>query len=589
MTKNISNNLIFLGIAFVFIFTSCNNEDICFPDNKVGLTRINIIGAIKNNENANTRISTLKDDRWTARDFSNGDELGYYSSEGDPENNGPIINLELKYSKKEGNGSIFLPANDGFLLDMGKLNASNVFMYCPYTQNMPSLYSQNETAIGLELRQKIESEGKEQYRCVDFLTADGVDTEKIKDGIIYGSFYHTFSELIIMRGEGFDKPRLPDGMSDSDDDPHRITIVMKDGYTHVSINLGNATWSITPKLNDMPSSNINSKRWDAWKGEAYNIEGGEAQEAWYVVLPTLGNSTAPDVMPKDYGQPTEVDYIELYDNEGKLQKVTSLSLSNGTRYIDSGWRYPLTVMMQDLVPTVYPHTIIPWNKDVNITDIRDYGINNDNFPKWLIDYAHYLKDNEKDLSAYGDYIENQKIWQFYLLEDIDLTTLANAYSDLFNQFSQRGYIIEHLKDIINGKKGNVQGSRGDNYRIKGLKTTFINRMSDNGQLIDIDFVDPVVIKTTSEATGVIANSIQYPASIYNCTITSGTLRGDGPVGLVAGKVINGVSNTVTKCYLSGNISGSSTTSSKLFGELDGTSFTPTGNETFILFSSSEIN
>lgn len=533
-----------------------------------------------------TRAGLREDDGWSYRRFTAGDKIGFYSSSGRFPNNAPFINLQLEYSHtdEKTNYTIF-KTEDGQRFDPAGMIAKNVFLYSPYSRDMEAT---SEPGIPLRVTVTDEKTNVTSIRCVDYLTGEGFNAKDLDEGILSGVFYHIFSELIIIRGEGFDAPRAPEG-----DDPNRITVVMKQPFTHVKINNAQNPWSCKPELVYYPGTMITeeAKRWDAWKhGEYYDSEITTPVEADFVVLPTLGNTDKESRVPVSYGQQTEVDYIELYDNDGVLQRVTSLSLADGnSRRLNSGWRFPMTISMKELVPTVYPHTIQPWGPDRDITELRTKGIKNSNFDDFVNDYNSYQSDPTFDKSKlynYGDFetiegSDTEGKWHFYLQEDIDLSIWS---------FPQGGNpIIRTFSDILDGKKSTLSDSRGNNYRIFNQKSPLIGTMLSSAIVEEIDFDSPLVAcQATGEDydyIGVIANNITTGAAVVNCTITNGTVIGPNFVGLIAGSVIDGNLQTPQGCKVQGTVIGkqSDSKSGYMFGYYTGATFSVT-NDANIIFN-----
>lgn len=492
---------------------------------------------------------TETEDQWSYTDFEAKDAMGFYSSGGkwDGEaGNGkePFINQKLIYS---GNGTQFNDP-DGVQFSPTNMKGSEIYMYFPYNENM------DKEKGGMELRITNGVED-DTLRCIDLLSSNELTMQGKENGknmALYGDFYHAFSELIIMRGEGFDNP--PKGKE-------QITAVLQDPFTNIRVKVSNdGTWSCTPDLyfnqdNKAGLTQEQARRWDAWFGGNYGItnEDPDGTPAWYIIVPTIGCDVNPK---KKAGYRSTVSYIELYDNDGYLQQVKSLKLSGAnSKYVDAGWRYPMTISMKELVPTVNPFPILPWNEDVNLTDERKRGINNEaDFALWVQAYNAYLNDPTDDkingLYNYGDmYVSDkgEKTWHFYVLSDIDLTNYNST--DNVNET-----LIAQLTDTLDGVSTTFVNGKFLNHTIKGLTKTFINGMSGNGTLQNFDFIEPEIIDENEESTapaGIIVNEMKTGTSVINCNIKKGTMfHPKGPAGMVAGSMTNA---QVSGCTLSGFI------------------------------------
>ena len=542
---------IILLILILPLFSSCKSED--FPSGK-NLTELTINMDIEGKGRVGTRfVRTEIDDKWTITDFTAGDKMGFYASGGNwlDQNSHIFNNQELIY---KGEDQFNTPNGEGNF-SPSDMKGNEVYMYFPYCEVM--------NTDGLELR--VNEEGS--IRCRDYLSANNLTMEGMqgnKPVALYGTFTHAFAELIIMRGEGFDNPPHNTDQIDY----NRITAVINNGYTHIKVNLDTENgWSCVPELFYNSNNRNNLKedqadRWNAWKGGNYGIttEDPVGREAWYVIVPTLGTSGTGRSI---------VDYIELYDNEGNLQRVSSLKLSgantsNPTKYVDSGWRYPMEITMKELVPTVNPFPISRWNETVDLSYTRVYGINNiTDFELWVYDYNAYLRDkteeNEKQLLQYGDKTINQDTeevtWEFYILADLDLTGYQPPHSDESSS-NEETFIIPVLENAtLDGQSTILSDGEFQNYKITGLNKTFIGNMK-NSRLQNIDFISPEVKQDDNTSAGAIIISEMVNSDILNCNIENGTLfNPKGPGGFVAGSISGG---SVTDCVLEGTLIATST-------------------------------
>lgn len=544
-----------LGLAAV----SCTVDDSGEPAHSDEGYPLVLYASISGTGNAMVRASRITiHDEWSFSAFEREDVMGFYSSGGDwaaDNGQGAFINRKLTFD-----GERFMD-EDGRTFSPSNMSDSQVFMYFPYSGTM------NDP--GLRLRQRVTTDqGETTERCIDFLSSDKItllDSEKA----LYGTFEHAFSELIIMRGEGFDKP--PVYRNDAEVDYGRITVVLDAGYTHIKVDIptDETTWPCTPKLVFVPENQglsdaerDEARRWNAWHGGNYSItdKDEDGREAWYVILPTL------------QGARTSVEYIELYDNEGYLKQIKSLNLSNNTKFLDPGWRYPMEIIMKDLIPTVNPFKIVPWNEEVDLTDQRMRGINNPTeFENFVRDYNAYLADSDKQeiidaLFKYGDALvdaEGNRSWHFYLLSDLDLSHI--------DQPEGAAGILSRFKDIIDGLSTTFVNGKFINHTISGLSKTFIGEMTENSLVQNLDFISPDVKNSeqSTEPAGIIANTMTR-ASVINCNIDDGTLfNPGGPAGMVVGKMTDG---KIENCTLTGVLIAGSMAegdAKKIAGEVDG--------------------
>ena len=564
-------NIYILFVAFLFITVGCNdeiqqdNEDTRQPQPLV------VIAEIAGNSKVTSRATQGTEDEWSYVDFQNNDIMGFFSSGGNYPAGGGFNNVALQYDAvlKQ-----FSDVNNGATFSPTEMNGSQIYMYYPYSEDIET--------TGFELRRKGESSG-DTLRCVDFLSSYKIQVDGVLDGkrmALFGEFDHAFSELIIMRGEGFDNP--PPGKE-------RITAVLDNSITDIRVTIDTENgWTVVPELvfDETNSENLTEEqatRWDAWHGENYGItvQDKVGRAAWYIIVPTIGSQVGK-TRP---GERSLVQYIELFDNEGNLQQVTALRLSGAmTKYVDAGWRYPMEISMKEMVPTVNPYTIVPWNEDVNLTDQRTRGINNMvEFEEWIREYNAYIADptnaNEhvNALLKYGDlYVDTdmKNVWHFYLLTDLDMQQYNPANSGS-GDVSASNVILPLLQDVLDGEGTTLVNGKHQNHRITGLSKTFVdNLISTNGKITNIDFESPDVRINSATPVGIIANSINK-GSIENCDIDNGTLiNSEGAAGFVAGTLSDG---SIIDCILGGYMVANSTGPgiyAKIIGE------NPTGNFTF---------
>lgn len=555
--------------AMLTLATGCNNEVSVIngtPDEPQPLVVVADLAG-----KTSSRAAQGTDDEWSYTNFEDDDVMGFFSQSGNWNDGGGFDNIGLRYDAER---KQFSDVNNGAAFSPTQMSGSKIYMYYPYCEDVQD--------SGFELRSQSKSSG-DTLRCIDFLSSYKIEVAGVLNGVkmaLFGEFDHAFSELIIMRGEGFDNP--PNGK-------WRITAVIDNPVTHIKVNIDteNGDWVAKPELvykndNKYGLTDEKAKRWDAWLARNYGItvQDKEGRPAWYIIVPTIGS----DEGKKRPGQRTTVQYIELYDNEGNLQQVTSLRLSGGmTKFVDAGWRYPMEISMKEMVPTVNPYTIVPWEDDVNLTDQRTRGINNmAEFEDWVREYNAYILDGTDErinaLLKYGDlYVDEEKNnqWHFYLLADLDMSQYNPAGSEDGQAPAETEAIVPLLKDILDGEGTTLVNGKHLNHTISGLTKTFVGNLSStNGKIINIDFDSPEIRRDTATPIGIIANSITA-GTVENCDILDGRLINiDGPAGYVSGTLDGG---TVVGCNLDGFLISKSNVSPQ-YEKILGTN--PTGNFTF---------
>lgn len=533
-----NRNIFLRGIVIVLALLSlaaCDDEALLTSVGGEG-TSLTVVASLPKPV-ATRAVTAETEDMWSYTGFTVGDKLGFYSEHGNwnvDEGLGSFANMPMTC---ESGGSPYKFNNDEMTFSPTHMQATAVYMYYPYTPDMLSEGS-SENAPGLELR-RLEGD---TLRCVDFLTTGKIDATQLGNGLLAGSFEHAFSELIIMRGKGFDHP--PVGKE-------RITVVVRNGYSHLKINLGESPWSCTPELVLDPDYDrvADCRQWDAWQGGNFQItrEDTIGRPAWYVVLPTWGRGNGRNT----------VEYIEICDNDGAFQRVSSLKLSGGnTKLLDAGTRYPLEVTMEELVPTVNPFNIIPWNSDEDLTYARTRGITNvTDFNQWLEAYNAYLRDGDRtdDLLQYGDRIIDEATgsisWHFYIMNDIDFALETDEQSAPF---------IPDLRDILDGVSTTLDNHTFRNHALLNLKRPLVGTLSGNGTLQNLDFRNSYVNSKSTEPVGTLANTMTG-GTIENCTMNLlSTVISNGPAGMAVGQMTGG---TVRGCTFSGTVIGSTSAAS----------------------------
>lgn len=551
------NKIYILFVALLGFATGCTNETPVIEEGFPESCPLVVIADIAGNANVSlSRAAQGTDDQWSYTDFENDDVMGFFSSAGNWDvdyGEGGFDNMPLQYDAQQ---KQFHDLKNGVTFSPSQMSGSKIYMYYPYNEDIQD--------PGFELRTE-KTLGDDTLRCVDFLSSYQIEVAGVVDGkkmALFGAFDHAFSELIIMRGEGFDNP--PKGKE-------RITAVLDNPVTHirVTINTENGDWVVNPELvyvedNTYGLSRDAAHRWDAWHAKNYGItvQDKEGRPAWYIIVPTIGSQVSK-IRP---GMRSLVEYIELYDNEGNLQQVTGLRLSGAmTKYVDAGWRYPMEISMKEMVPTVNPYPILPWDDDINLTDQRTRGINNMiEFEEWVRDYNAYREDpgsTEKNnaLLKYGDlYIDGDgnKLWHFYLLTDLDMNEYQPLSSGEGSMPENSNVILPALCDILDGEGTVLVNGKHENHKIMNLSKTFVDNLEASGMITNIDFEEPDVQLNTPNPIGIIANSIKG-AAVDNCNIYDGALLNpDGPAGFIAGTLDGG--SITNNCILRGFMVSQST-------------------------------
>lgn len=648
-------------------------------------------GAVK------TRFTTDTTDHWsiggTNVTFGEKDTVGIFARWGNMNlptsdgRGGPLINVPMYFvgqtypkdpNKPEGEKiTAYTLENDTVeVYPPGMKIGSGIFMYYPYTpdigniENYPNWreyvdvqdaqtgsmywdtgYSNSPSAQlpnikgqagemfpaipGLELRVKAEDGS---VRCRDVVEMFSATTSELAKGIISGAVYHGFSEIIITRGEGFDKPIRKTENGDTVED-YTIAVVLDRPLSHLRV-ITYSNWvNWTTQLfydpdytfNGVPMDSIEAKKWYAWEGAKYpytkNMDQSLRKRAWYAIVPSVYNQNSSSswkghsnrLYDSQYSARPQVSEIQLYDNEGYLQHITSFTLKTSdtaspTKAPYPYYRWPIQVEMSELGPTVRPVTIDFWDEnrpDKDITDVRTAGIHNlQEYTDWASLYNSFIsggRRNPAGLEAYGDLIDN--VWHFYVSAiDFEGQTIP---------------VVDDMQDILEGENQffNVIWSN------LNLATPLFSKITFHGGIRNLDFDHPVLIYKTTESVdpepeqpeqpgnpgdngdpddnggdtgnsgdngddngdtdepgepeppqqpevepvGLFAKSINLDyatgsteVTFNNCNVYGGRVISDGPVGLLAGSIYFG---RIADCDFSGDITGKSTSQNpgKLFG------------------------
>lgn len=552
-----------------------------------------------------TRFPVNPTDGWTMGDkkgvytFTKGDTIGVFTRQGNLniEGGGPLINIPMHIETQEYNidGKVATTlVNDTVTINTAGMRTNEAFMYFPYSSALGSLANYNTVngymepkeghpMPGIPLRVKDPEDGI--LKSHDIAILHTLSSDYLKRGILTGAFYHAFSRLIIMRGEGFDNPVRYDSISQELVPDSSINVIMNNPATHFRIvsypyQINNVQEKIRwhdqfvydPQflVDGAPLDSLQARTWQAWKGEPFeinNVSDTIVKDAYYVVIPAsyLALNT-----PSYYGTqnaPTmSVSYIELYDNNGTLQKVSSIALKNTntsaeTKTPEYRYQYPLVIETNELGVTANPVIITPWQNNrpgSDITEERGAGISTvEEFQSWATIYRSYTnpstssdqKDQDfQELQNYGDF-ENG-IFHFYINNDIDFS-------------GQTWYYIPTLNDIIEG------ADNFSNVTITGIETSqpLFGTISGNGAgIINLNFRDISIESSAETPLGCIAGSITRTGNtgngtvFENCNIYNGRVVSNGYVGMFAGSMEYG---SLTGCSFSGFLMGASTASGNL--------------------------
>lgn len=244
----------------------------------------------------------------------------------------------------------------------------------------------------------------------------------------------------------------------------------------------------------------------------------------------------------------EIDYIEATDVNGNIQKIRSVKET--LPELKPGWKYPMTIRMDGIVPTVYPHEIEPWGEPTKIEVDKLPGIYTpDDFEKWLALYNTYIADKkdipeekQDSLEKYGDYTE-QKKWIFYLRDSIDCSKIESTSGTLIKRLVE-GVTLDGGNHILKNLMLDLKDSEPE----QGMG--LIGEITDGGYLqnLRMEFVT-VRSKSSDKPSGCIAARISG-GQITNCTVRQAIMICKSTSGILAGEMTNG---SVDNCKFHGMV------------------------------------
>lgn len=429
-------------------------------------------------------------------------------------------------------------------------NLGRTFAYYPYSSNNPY---DNEAAEGTnDLRYPIALEyGKydpnkisgDKNRVIDLLIAKSSGSLN-SQGKIYYSFTHACSMLMIYRGDGF---VLADRKSEEND---KVVVKLKEGKKASVSSIGKGDFKLFIEPDDEAKDLIYPTNVYI---ETINTETTEQRSVNTVILPPGA----------------EIEYIIMTDMFGTKQYIYPEDL---LKPMTAGKKQPVTVKLDGLEPTIFPHNIIDWEDVViKITDTdQNPGIYSlDQFNEWINAYNNYAYNNynESELDSYGKK-EGDK-WTFHIYSDIDFsdidsenqTTIQSFIPDFKDKLEGHGHTLKNISlqqqtgntttDTNFGFVGNLNGGSINNLKIDGISVT--------GSVGEDDCVGTIAGTVTS-------------GSITNCKITGINIECEkGFAGALAGNITAG---TIETCLLEGNLklginakNVSDDNSYKLFGKI----------------------
>ena len=592
------------------------------PKDTDGITMLRALVDIDGWENKEpgTRLTIEKEDGWSfARSaFGPGDTVGVMARTGNMNlmstdgKGGPLINIPMYFTNQEYPVNPNDPnsktetkqtlENDTVMIRPTSMNNLGVMMYYPYDPNMGSLanypnWKEYPTNIGnanmvwdkdgcpplpgMEVR-TLGPDGLP--RCRDILFMITASADYISKGILSGTFYHLFNEIVVVRGEGFRDPKQKITHDDGTVEYVKnedIYVVLNTPISHIRpvSRTDHVYWTFQLYYQDGYTFNgklmdrEEASRWKAWKGSNWPYDEKDptsGNEAWYVMFPNIyytTSSSATAFSHQNAARPT-VTEILIYDDNGYLQHVSSFDLKADDSTVASTKtpypfrRYAIQIDMTELGPTVRPVSIKNWDTegdDKDLTEVRSAGIDSqEEYEVWARAYNTYIANERSEqyaepLREFGDMVDGGEMWNFYI----------SPFS-----FTRDVPVITDLQDQLIGNN-NFFNISFDNLQ---LTHPLFQKISRNGGITNINFNNPYLSLDSESPVGILAGTIESadganPGVVFqNCNIFNGTVINTGPgaVGMLAGSCAFG---NVSDCSFTGFLMGFSTASGTFKGLL----------------------
>lgn len=528
-------------LAVMLFFIGCRQDEMWTDDDPLRMDYLQIEGEIA----GSMAVRTVSDDsrlNITYSSFSSGNRIGFYSyhdincSKPDrwSHRNGNddedyLKNEELVYSNIGGSSKFTSTTVTG--ISLGKLGVT--FAYFPFApdEKMPPDYVKSN---GMLLAEATKEQKGEHY--IHIFTEDGthivdlLTAQKNHYANINYQFRHRFAMVLLFLGEGFS----PDTEGNNELTVHLTYHVLGAHIARTEIS--------PPPYEDFPLTvdtvpldkaglyGFGRSSFTAPRVEDYILLDGQEPRTVYPVILPAG---------------AKIDYIEVKDKTGKLQRVKP-ARGEPLTGLEGGWKHPLTIRMEGIIPTVYPHEIIDWNEQhVGEVDKLPGIHSEEQFAAWLKVYNRNADKWEAmnaadsvELAHYGVHNDGEtpgiEGWTFYLWNDIDCKDMKPDANGAFVKaltegvtFDGKGYVLHNLMLDFehtapsSGRVGLIGEIRGG--RLRNLHLDFVT----------------VRNMTVDAPSGCIAGCISG-GEVYGCTVREAAMMcRDGVAGVLAGEMIGG--------------------------------------------------
>ena len=533
----------------MLLFIGCRQDEIWTGDDPLRMDYLQIEGEIA----GAMAVRATPDNKLTMSydTFGSGDTIGFFSYH-DPDCAKPD-----RWSHRKGNDdTLYLKNTKLTYSDMGgarKFTSTEVanvalgkfgvtFAYFPFApkEKMPLNYVKSN---GSSLVVPSGSQKGEHY--IHIFTEDGhivdlLTAQKMQYDNINYQFRHRFAMVLLFLGEGFS----PDTEGNEKLTVHLTYHVLGahilrkeiDPFPYEDFPL---TVDTVP-LDRASQYDFGRSSFTAPRVDDYTLLVGQEPRTVYPVILPAG---------------AKIDYIEVKDKTGKPQRVKP-TRGEALTGLEGGWKHPLTIRMEGITPTVYPHEIIDWNEQhVGEVDKLPGIHSEEQFAVWLEVYNRNADNMESMttedstlLAQYGVYNNEETLgpgWTFYLWNDIDCKDMKPDASGALIKalpegvtFDGKGYVLHNLMLDFehtapsSGRVGLIGEIRGG--RLRNLHLDFVT----------------VRNMTADALSGCIAGCISG-GEVYGCTVREAAMMcRDGVAGVLAGEMTGG---RVSDCKFHGMV------------------------------------
>lgn len=523
----------------MLLFIGCRQDEIWTGDDPLRMDYLQIEGEIA----SAMAVRAVPDNKLTMSydTFGAGDTIGFFSY------HDPNCAKPDRWSHRKGNDdTLYLKNTKLTYSDMGgarKFTSTEVanvalgkfgvtFAYFPFApkEKMPPNYVKSD---GSSLVVPSGSQKGEHY--IHIFTEDGhivdlLTAQKMQYDNINYQFRHRFAMVLLFLGEGFSPDTEGNGKLTVHLTYHVLGahILRKeiDPFPYEDFPL---TVDTVP-LDKASEYGFGRSSFTAPRVDGYTLLVGQEPRTVYPVILPAG---------------AKIDYIEVKDKTGKLQRVKP-TRGEALTGLEGGWKHPLTIRMEGIVPTVYPHEIIDWNEQhVGEVDKLPGIHSEEQFAAWLKVYNRNVDKWEAmnvadsvELAHYGVHNDGEtpgiEGWTFYLWNDIDCKDMKPDANGAFVKaltegvtFDGKGYVLHNLMLDFehtapsSGRVGLIGEIRGG--RLRNLHLDFVT----------------VRNMTVDAPSGCIAGCISG-GEVYGCTVREAAMMcRDGVAGVLAGEMIGG--------------------------------------------------